>query len=100
MIRLQWNALRVGQHVLVHDETEAGMPLVPGRVATVQAASGSNVVAIRIPSTRGPSKVVHPPRLAVHLDELDPEAHCWRCEARADEALRQRHKAPTGGVTE
>lgn len=99
MNRLEWNALRVGHRVLVHDEAEAGLPLVPGRVTMVQAASGSNDVAIRIPSTRGPSKVVHPPRLAVHLEELDPEARCWRCEARADEALRPRHKAPTTGVT-
>jgi len=99
MIRLEWNALRVGHHVLVHDETDPGLPLVPGRVAMVQAAPGSNDVAIRIPSTRGPSKVVHPPRLAVHLEDLDPEARCWRCEARHEEALRPRHKPPTTSVT-
>jgi hypothetical protein len=99
MIRRQWNALRVGHHVRVHDESEAGLPLVPGRVTMVHAASGSNDVAIRIPSTRGPSKVVHPPRLAVHLEALDPDARCWRCDARHDEALRPRHKAPTTGVT-
>jgi hypothetical protein len=99
MIRLQWNALRVGHHVLVHDETDPGLPLVPGRVTMVQAAPGSNDVAIRIPSTRGPSKVVHPPRLAVHLEDLDPEARCWRCDAGADEALRLHHKTQTAGVT-
>jgi hypothetical protein len=86
MIRLQWNALRVGQHVLVHDDTEAGQPLVPGRVTEVETAPGANEIGIRIPSTRGPSKVVHPSRLAVHLDELEPEARCWRCEASADHA--------------
>ena len=97
MIRLQWNALRVGHHVLVHDETKPGLPLVPGRITMVRAASGSNDVAIRIPSTRGPSVVVHPHRLAVHLEDLDPEAHCWRCEARHEEA--QRHQSPTSGAT-
>jgi hypothetical protein len=100
MNRIQWNTLSVGHHVLVHDETKPGLPLVPGCVSMVHAASGSNDVAIRIPSTRGPSRVVHPPRLAVHLEALDPEARCWRCDARHDEALRPRHKAPTTGVTE
>lgn len=95
MIRLEWNTLRVGHHVLVHDETKPGLPLVPGRVTMVHAASGSNDLAIRIPSTRGKSKVIHPPRLAVHLEDLDPEARCWRCDARHDEALRPRHKAST-----
>ena len=99
MIRLEWNALRVGSHVLVHDETEPGLPLVPGRVSNVHAASGSNDVAIRIPSTRGPSRVVHPPRLAVHPEELDPEARCWRCDAGHHKALRPRHKNPTTDVS-
>ena len=95
MNRVQWNALRIGHHVLVHDETKPGLPLVPGRVTMVHAASGSNDVAIKIRSTRGPSRVVHPSRPAVHLEDLDPEARCWRCDARADEAVRPRHKAPT-----
>jgi hypothetical protein len=99
MNRLQWNALQVGHRVLVHDEAEAGLPLVPGRVSMVHEASGSNDVAIKIPSARGPSRVVHPARLAVHLEDLDPEARCWRCDARAHEAVRPRHKAPTIGVT-
>lgn len=99
MIRLKWNALRVCQHVLVHDETEPGLPIVPGRVTMVQAASGSNDVAIRIRSTRGRSNVVHAPRLAVHLEDLDPDARCWRCDARHEEAPRLQHKPPTTGVT-
>lgn len=97
MIRRQWNALRVGQHVLVHDESEPGMPLVPGRVTLVETGPGSNEVAIRIPSRHGPAKVVRPPRLAVHSEEPDPEARCWRCEARSDDVHRQRLKAPTAG---
>lgn len=93
MIRRQWNALRVGHHVLVHDEGDAGQPLLRGRVTAVQTAPGSNDIAIRVPSTRGSSRVIHPNRLAVHLDEFEPEARCWRCDARADEALRPRQKA-------
>jgi hypothetical protein len=100
MIRLRWNALRVGHHVLVHDEAEAGMPLVPGRVETVEAAPGSNVVAIRISPARGRSRVVLPSRLAVHLDELDPEARCWRCDARTDDVYRKRTKSQPKRVAE
>ena len=99
MNRIRWNAPRASHRVLVHDETEAGVPLAPGRVTMVPAASGSNDVAIKIPSTRGPSRVVHPPRLAVHLGDLDPEGRCWRCDARADEAVSPRPKVPTTGVT-
>lgn len=99
MNRIQWNSLDVGHYVLVHDETAPGLPLVPGRVTMVRAASGSNDVAIKIPSPRGPSRVVHPPRLAVHLEDLDPEARCWRCDTRHDEALRPRQKARTSGAT-
>ena len=99
MNRIQWNSLQVGHHVLVHDETEPGLPLVPGRVTTVHTESGSNDVAIKISPTRGPSRVVHPPRLAVHHEDLEPEARCWRCDARHDEAMRPRPTAPTTGIT-
>lgn len=83
MIRSEWNALRVGDHVLVHDEADPAMPMVAGRVVTVRAASGSNDVAIRIRSGRGRSRIAHPRRLAVHREELDPDGHCWRCDANA-----------------
>ncbi len=88
MIRLQWNALRVGDHVLVHDEDDAEMALLPGRVTMIQTAPGSNDVAIRVSPARGPSKIVHPRRLAVHLDEFDPDSHCWRCDTRSPIARR------------
>jgi hypothetical protein len=87
MIRLQWNALRVGDHVLVHDEDDTEMALVPGRVTMIQTAQGSNDVAIRL-SGRGASKIVHPRRLAVHLDEFDPDSHCWRCDLQSPIARR------------
>ena len=80
--RRLWNALQVGDHVLVHDEDEPEQPIVPGRVSEVQSAPGSNDVEIRIRPTRGRARLVRPRRLAVHLDEIDPDGHCWRCDAR------------------
>jgi hypothetical protein len=80
MMRLEWNALRVGSRVLVHDDADAEMALVPGRVAMIQTANGSNELAIRIWPAVGPTRVVNPRRLAVHLEQLDPDGHCWRCD--------------------
>ncbi len=82
MIRHQWNALHIGQHVLVHDEDDPASPLVPGRVTAVEAANGSNNVTIRIspPGRRG--RVIQPRRLAVHLDSGESTERCWRCEIR------------------
>jgi hypothetical protein len=82
VIRLAWNSLQVGHRVLVHDDDDPAMPLVPGRVTTVQTAPGSNDVAIRISPSGGPTRIVHPRRLMVHLD-ADTEAgaeRCWRCD--------------------
>jgi hypothetical protein len=83
LIRREWNALLVGDHVLVHEESDLGLPLVPGRVVEVESASGTNEVGIRIKPFKGRSTVVHPKRLEVHLEELDPERHCWRCDTHA-----------------
>ena len=86
MIRVQWNALRVGQHVLVHVEDTAGMPLVPGKVVTVTEQGGSNEVTIRITPVGGPSRVVSPRRLSVHPERLSLDEHCWRCAVAVDPA--------------
>lgn len=80
MIRHAWNALQVGNHVLVHDEDDPTMALTPGRVTEVRPAPGSNDVTIRISPRRGPARVVQPRRLAVHLDSGEATERCWRCE--------------------
>ncbi|MEZ5218511.1 MAG: hypothetical protein R2715_18455 [Ilumatobacteraceae bacterium] len=83
MIRLLWNSLRLGDEVLVHVDEDRDEPLIAGRVTMIQTARGSNDVAIRLSPPDGPSTVVHPKRLAVHLGELDPTEDCWRCATRA-----------------
>lgn len=82
MIRLEWNALRVGQHVLVHDEVDAASPLVPGRVTEVEPAAGFNIVTIRVSPPGERARIVQPTRLAVHLDSGEPAETCRRCESR------------------
>jgi hypothetical protein len=83
VIRQAWNSLQVGHRVLVHDDSDPTMSLVPGRVTMVQSTSGPNVITIRIAPSSGPTRVVHPRRLMVHLDaETKAGAErCWRCAA-------------------
>lgn len=83
MIRQEWNALQVGDHVFVHEDNDHNLAAVPGRVVVVEFAEGSNDVSIRISTGRGQATVVRPRRLAVHLEELDPDRRCWRCDTHA-----------------
>lgn len=83
MIRQEWNALQVGDHVMVHEDSDLPLAAIPGRVVEVEDAEGSNDIAIRISPVRGKPMVVRPRRLAVHLEDLDPDRRCWRCDTHA-----------------
>ena len=83
MVRLEWNALRVGDKVLVHNPGDSSMRLVPGTVALVQSVRGPNDIGIRVAPKIGRQAVLRPGRLAVHLDPRDPTEECWRCESIA-----------------
>jgi hypothetical protein len=96
MIRRQWNALRVGHHVLVHDGDDAESPLIPGRVTEVETASGSNLLTIRISPPGRPTRLVQPKRLVVHLDSGEPTERCWRCEIRYGLARTEQPPGSTG----
>lgn len=86
MLRLQWNALKVGDAVLVHDDADISLRLQPGIVAMVQTAHGSNDVGVRVAGRDGHGAVARPSRLSVHLDPRDLSEACWRCEAIAARA--------------
>ena len=68
MLRLQWNALQVGDKVLVHDDADISLRLHPGTVVMVQTAHGSNDLGVPRdgpvgPGQRGPAEPpVGPPR--------------------------------------
>jgi hypothetical protein len=83
MMRLEWNALRVGDHVLVHDPRDADARLLPGVVVEVDTIDGSNDLGIRIKADREAAAVVRPKRLVVHVDPRDPSERCWRCDTIA-----------------
>jgi hypothetical protein len=82
MLRFDWDVLRVGDRVLVHDADNADRAMVSGVVAMVNTRRGSNGVSIRVGSTTG-GVIPGRARLAVHLDPRDPTEPCWRCQALA-----------------
>jgi hypothetical protein len=96
MVRLEWNALRVGDHVLVHDPSDAEMQLLPGVVTMVQTVSGSNDIGIRVASGDGGFRVLRPTRLTVHPDPRDLTEECWRCDAIATKSAPRRDPVVAG----
>jgi hypothetical protein len=78
MQAFQWNALRVGDHVRVHDDRALEFELHDGVVANVQTyPHDANDVGIRLDSDAG--VIVHPRRHAVHIDGGGARLECWRC---------------------
>lgn len=81
MLKFQWNSLRTGDAVMVHDDLDPNFALQTGTVELVETGRWyTNDVAIRI-DHHGPL-VVRPRRHAVHLVPLDRRS-CWRCDAIA-----------------
>lgn len=80
MFRFEWNALRVGDRVQVHDDSDLRTALIDGTVTIVEAdptGQGNNEVAIRLSGRR--ERVIRPRRQAVHTVSTDSQS-CWRCQ--------------------
>ena len=82
MLKFQWNSLRIGDQVLVHDSRDAELPLARGVVIMVDSQRSINRVGIRITGTS--RQILWPSYLAVHLEPHDRAELCWRCEAVLD----------------
>jgi len=91
MLRFDWNALRPGDHVLVHDDGDITLALHDGVVAMIDDGPESNDVGIRLDAPSGESMIVHPRRRAVHPAVIDHREPCWRCDANAPQ-----HAIPRG----
>lgn len=82
MLAFQWNALRVGDPVLVHDDGDRALTLHAGVVELVQTRrAAANELAIRV--DHDPSRIVRPRRQAVHIAPIDRRFVCWRCDGMA-----------------
>jgi hypothetical protein len=79
----EWNTLRVGDRVLIHDDLSAAedFPLHPGVVAAVDGMTWSHDVGIRLANASGATAtMLRPLRMQVHRDPRDPSEPCWRCD--------------------
>ncbi len=78
MLKFQWDALRRGDTVFVHDASDADLGLRAGVVTLVDVRPSGHDLGIRLtPGTPG-RPVVRPGRFAVHLAAVDDD-DCWRC---------------------
>lgn len=83
MLKFQWNALRLGHRVTVHDPATPGADLAPGTVVMIEtpaARKGAAGVGIRVTDDTGATTVRWPSYLTVHLDPDDGTEPCWRCD--------------------
>lgn len=84
MRRFEWNALRPGDIVVVHDDRTTSFEPLQGVVVIVQPEHRSNDIAIRVShGDAAPSEVLRPRRAAVHLLPIAAGDDCWRCAGHA-----------------
>ena len=88
MLKYEWNGLRPGDRVLVHEAGPAEYALTPGVVAHVEPHRGGNRVSVRVDTNRG-QDILWPSSLVVHGDPPDPSQPCWRCQEVAERAETQ-----------
>jgi hypothetical protein len=79
MLRFQWDSLRRGDHLLVHDVRSPHLGLRPAVVELVDSSGGRHEVAMRYTDGPDAGRVVRPGRFATHPDPLLDTADCWRC---------------------
>ena len=77
MLKFQWDALRRGDTVFVHDASDAFLGVRAGVVTLVDVIPSGHDVGIRLTTGTRDGSVVRPGRFAVHLASVDDD--CWRC---------------------
>jgi hypothetical protein len=84
MLRFQWDSLRRGDHVLVHDAEQPDLGLRPADVTFVDTSPTGHDIAVRYTDGVDAGRVVRPGRFAAHPDPISDQDACWRCaELRA-----------------
>jgi hypothetical protein len=86
MLKFQWNALRRGDVVFVHDASEPDLRLRAGVVALIDVGPRGHDVGIRLTNRTAAGPVVRPGRFAVHLTAVDDD-DCWRCSDNRSQRL-------------
>jgi hypothetical protein len=78
MLKFEWNALRRGDAVFVHDPRDADHGLRAGVVTLIDVRPLGHDVGIRLTTGIPTGRVVRPGRFAVHLAGVE-DHDCWRC---------------------
>jgi hypothetical protein len=83
MLKLDWQYIRVGTPVLVHEPADPLAPLRSGVVVIAQREAHRTRVGIRLTSTDESSAPIWPSANDVHLDPHGADDPCWRCDEAA-----------------
>jgi hypothetical protein len=78
VLKFQWDALRRGDTVFVHNARDADLRLRAGLVTLVDVRPSGHDLGIRLTTFTRTGPVVRPGRFAVHLAAMD-DHDCWRC---------------------
>ena len=78
MLKFQWNGLRRGDTVFIHDPSDADLGLRAGVVTLIDVGRRGPDVGIRLTTSTPNGRVIRPGRFAVHLAAVNDD-DCWRC---------------------
>lgn len=80
MLEFQWNALRLGDRVVIHDDLDPNFALHDATVSMVRSRfPGASEIGVRRDDQ--PTALSRPWRHAVHLTPVGADSNCWRCAA-------------------
>ena len=84
MLKFDWNALRIGDRVLVHDAESPQLTLLLGVVTMIDARKGAKRAGVLFDSSDDQRSIRWPSYLTMHRDPRGPTDRCWRCEEVID----------------
>ena len=90
MLEFQWNALRLGDRVVIHDDLDPTFGLHDATVSLVRPHfPGASEIGVRRDDQ--PTVMFRPWRHAVHLTPVACDPECWRCAASRGSAAPVRN---------
>jgi hypothetical protein len=84
VLKFDWNALRIGDRVLVHDADSPRLTLLPGVVTVIDARKGAKRAGVRFTGPDDQRGIRWPSHTTMHRDPRGATDHCWRCDEAVD----------------
>lgn len=98
MLKFEWNALRIGDRVLVHDANSPQLTLLRGIVSVIDARKGAKRAGVRFSGSDDQHGIRWPSYSMMHRDPRASGDHCWRCDEAADVPREMNAQAPDGAM--